>query len=199
MKNSAIILVFLCSLIVGGNAKAQSFEDGKNLVFFGFGFPVPSKIKNNYSDYKKFIDYKFKNYGTLLLKYEHGLHENFGIGLNLEYSAASASYKYDDINLLRYEVNVKSKVYGFYARLNGHLPLTDSFDIYGGAGLGYSYQLDNYDDNNPSSTSSKKTSVFEFDYQFTLGARLMIKENFGLFGEAGIATTTGQLGVALGF
>ena len=96
-------------------------------------------------------------------------------------------------------MNIKSKVLGAYGRLNAHLPIGDSFDIYCGAGLGYSYQLDNYDDNNPGSTSSQKTSVFEFDYQLTLGARYMVKESFGLFGELGIASTTAQLGIALAF
>ena len=199
MKNTKKVFLLFVFILLSGWVNAQAFSDGKNLVMFGFGFPATSKIKNDFNDYKKFIDYKFNNYGTLHLKYEHGLHEHFGLGLNVEYSAASLTYKYDDSNLLRYQVNIKSKVMGIYGRFNGHLPIGDDFDIYAGVGLGYSYKIDHYDDNNPNSTSSHKTSVFEFDYQLTLGLRYMVKPGFGLFGEVGIASTTGQLGVALAF
>jgi hypothetical protein len=180
--------------------RAQAFDDGKNILSLGFGFPATSTIQNSFDQYKSFIDYKFKNYGTVVFKYEHGLQKYFGVGVNFDYSAASVSYKYDDSNLLRYQVNIKSKVFGFYGRLNAHLPIGDKLDIYGGAGLGYLYKIDNYNDDNPAgSTTSHKTSVLDFDYQLTVGARYMVKDHFGLFAEAGHASTIGQLGITLGF
>ncbi len=199
MKTLKRFFLFSTCLLVANFLHAQAFDDGKNLIFVGFGFPAPSTIQKDFNQYKDYYDYSFKNYGTVIVKYEHGLQKYFGMGLNLEYSAASVSYKYDDITALRYEVKDNTMVLGMFARLNGHLPVGDSFDIYGGAGLGYLYRVDNYNDNNPKSTSSHKSSIFDFDYQLTVGVRYMVKKNFGLFLEGGRATTLAQLGIALGF
>jgi len=193
-------IFLLFGFILGSNfLQAQAFDDGTNIVSIGFGLPATSRIQKSFDQYKNDIDYNYKNYGTVVLKYEHGLQKYFGMGINLEYSNGSVSYKYDDNNLLRYQVNVKSSLYGFYARLNGHFPIGNSLDIYGGAGLGYIYQQDNYNDSNPHSVISRKNTVWDFDYQLTLGARYMIKEHFGLFAEVGQASTIAQIGICLGF
>ncbi len=199
MKNFRKIFLLFSYVLIASHLRAQAFDDGKNIIDLGFGFPATSTIQNSFDQYKSFIDYNFKNYGTGVLKYEHGLQKYFGIGINIDYSAASVSYKYDNSNALRYQVNINSKILCFYARLNGHFPIGDKLDIYGGVGLGYSYEIDNYNDNNPNSTTSHKTSVLNFDYQATLGIRYMLKNHFGLFAEAGHATTTAQLGIAIGF
>ena len=194
--------IFLtCGFILGSNLIfSQAFDDGKNIISIGFGLPATSRITNTFDQYKSNTDYNFKNYGTVILKYEHGLQKYFGIGLNLEYSNGSISYKYDNSPTLRYEVNIKSSLIGGYARLNGHFPIGKSLDIYGGAGLGYIYKIDNYNDTNPTNSNiSHKNTSLDFDYQLTLGARYMIKEHLGLFGEVGQASTIAQLGICLGF
>lgn len=181
---------------------AQSFADGTNLVSLGFGLPPAQRIKDDFNkNYKNFIDYKLNNYGTILAKYEHGLHENFGLGLNLEYSGAAASFKYDDSNLFRYERKVRSSLYGFYLRINGHLPLGEKLDIYGGLGLGYTYSIKKYQDSNPDPDVNIQHTekIFDFDQQATLGLRFMIRENMGIFGELGWATTYGQVGCTFKF
>ena len=194
-------LIFL-SLLFSGYSFSQSFDDGTNLVFIGFGIPPAERITNDFNQlYKKYIDYKLNNYGTFELKYEHGLHKYFGLGLNMEYSAASVSYKYDDINTLRYERKIKANVWGFYARLNGHVPVLDKLDLYGGVGLGYLYTINKYDDTNPNPNVNikQKQTILDFDYQFTIGARFMVKEGIGLFVEGGWATTPAQIGVVMKF
>jgi len=199
MKNFKKIFLLAICVLTASLLRAQAFDDGKNILSLGFGFPATSTIQNSFDQYKSYVDYKFKNYGTVVLKYEHGLQKYFGVGINLDYSAASVSYKYDNSSSLRYQMNIKSKVLGFYGRLNAHLPIGDKLDIYGGAGLGYYYEVDNYSDDNPNSTSSRKTSVLDFDYQLTIGARYMVKDHFGLFLEGGHASTNAQLGITLGF
>lgn len=199
MKNFRKIFLLFISLLTATMLNAQAFDDGKNIISLGFGFPATTTIQNSFDNYKSYIDYHFKNYGTVVLKYEHGLQKYFGIGLNFDYSAASVSYKYDNSNALRYQVNIKNKVIGSYVRLNGHFPIGNKLDIYGGAGLGYLYEIDNYDDNNPNTTTSHKTSVLNFDYQLTLGVRYMLKDHFGLFLEGGRATTIAQMGISLSF
>jgi opacity protein-like surface antigen len=192
----------LFGLITSTISFAQSFDDGTNLFSIGFGIPPAQRIKNELNEqYKANFEYKLNNYGTLVLKYEHGLIKYFGMGLNLEYSGAGVSYKYYDKLQQPFQQKVKSNVFGFYARFNGHYPITDKFDLYGGVGLGYQYSINKYTDTNPNPDTniSKKIKIFDFDYQATIGARFMIKENFGMFAELGRATTTAQVGFTFKF
>lgn len=203
MKNTKKALLFVVFVSLSSLLNAQAFDDGKNVVALGFGFPATTSIRTYYDEIyhnDKFYNNKYTNYGTGILKFEHGFHKHFGMGLNVEYSRSSAVYKYDFTSALQYQLKVKSSRAGFFARFNGHLPIGESLDLYGGVGLGYTYRFDKAEDSNPSNTTlSQKTSVFDFDYQLTAGARYMVKESFGLFFEVGRATTVAQFGVALAF
>ncbi|HXC04759.1 MAG TPA: outer membrane beta-barrel protein [Bacteroidia bacterium] len=196
--------LFLLLLATPFLGKAQSFADGTNLLYLGFGLPPGTVLNNTNTFVQNYTDLNINNYGTGVLKYEHGFHKYFGLGLNLEYSAASISYKYGPNITNIYTVTDKRSVFGGYVRFNGHFPIGDKFDIYGGFGLGYLYTLDIAKDSNPNNTSSNDATNhnshdLEFSYQITVGARLMVKEGFGLFAEFGYATTPCQLGVVLKF
>ena len=200
MKPKKKIILLVSVMFASIMVQAQAFDDGKNIISLGFGFPATSTIQNSFDPYKNFVDYKFKNYGTVVLKYEHGLAKYFGMGINFDYSAASISYKYGPNSSLLYQYNIASKLLSFYARLNGHFPIGNKLDIYGGVGLGYYYQLNTNSDSNPTvTTTSHRTTVLDFDYQLTIGARYMIKDHFGFFFEVGHANTMAQAGVAFGF
>jgi len=194
----SIVLMLLTSKFF-----AQAFQDGTNLIYLGFGLPPGQNITQQYEPYKNFSDYKFYNYGTVVLKYEHGFHKYFGCGLNMEYSNSSANYKYADAvnsaNLFQHTIS--SNILGMYLRMNGHLPIKESLDIYGGFGLGYLYTIDKYTDSNPNAinNSQQNSKVLNFNFQATLGLRYMIKPGFGLFGEVGYATTVCQLGLVFKF
>lgn len=183
---------------------AQAFDDGKNLLSIGFGFPATSRIVGDLTTYNTYSNYNYKNYGTVVLKFEHGLMKYFGMGLNLEYSSAAVTYDYNQPRPFQsdttYQRTIKSTVMGFYARLNGHYPIGSNFDIFAGVGLGYLYTLNNdtYTDPNKSG-NNYNAKAFNFDAQFTLGLRYMIKDHFGLFAEVGSASTTVQMGITLGF
>lgn len=193
-------LLFLS--IYTGDLFAQAFDDGANVIYLGFGVPPNERIRkdfnNTYAKNKAYTDYKFNNYGTGVLKYEHGLHKYFGLGLATEYSASSVSFKYE-VGSTLYEQQIKNKVMGAYVRFNGHCPVKEKFDIYGGVGLGYLYTLNKYSDTNPLTDIKNKETFFEFDYQITIGFRFMVKDNIGLFTEFGWATTPAQIGIALKF
>ncbi|MFI5150664.1 MAG: outer membrane beta-barrel protein [Bacteroidia bacterium] len=200
MRKWLFLLVLSLPLITN----AQSFADGTNLVYIGFGLPPGTVMSNTNTFEPNFTDLNINNYGTGVLKYEHGFHKYFGLGLNLEYSGASISYKYGPNVNYTYVVTDKRSVIGGYARFNGHFPIGDKFDIHGGFGLGYLYTLDIAKDNNPNNTSANSptnhnTHDLEFSYQITVGARLMVKNGFGIFAEFGYATTPAQLGVVLKF
>ncbi len=200
MNKNFLLIAF--SVFLSSLSFSQPFEDGTNVLSLGFGTPPAQRIKNDFNkNYKNFIDYKLNNYGTILLKYEHGLLEYFGMGINLEYSGARVSYKYDDTNQLRYERKIKANVFDFYARFNAHYPIGEKLDLYAGLGLGYEYYIGKYTDSNPNQLVNiqQTEKILDFDYQATIGARFMIKEKIGIFAEAGWATTTGQIGFSIIF
>ncbi|HET7818597.1 MAG TPA: outer membrane beta-barrel protein [Bacteroidia bacterium] len=199
MKKTLALALLLTAFAFTSNA--QAFDDGTNLFSLGFGIPPAQRLTRDFSNnYKTFVDYRLNNYGTFVGKYEHGLHKYFGLGVNIEYSAASVSYKYTQ-SLLDYERKIKSSMLGGFIRFNGHIPVTDKFDIYGGLGLGYYYTIDKYKDTKSSdkTTLDYSNKVLDFDFQATLGFRYMIKENVGFFAEIGRASTIGQVGCAIKF
>lgn len=205
MKKTATVIFFVLSAFLLTNTKtfAQAFDDGTNVVSIGFGLPPSRRITDDFDFYKKFYDYKLRNYGTGVLKYEHGLHKYFGLGLNFEYSANRQTYMYGDATDptdYKYNVDIKNKIIGGFLRFNGHFPVGQKLDFYGGAGLGYLYTISLFKDTNPTNADiQQKTTVLDFDYQLTLGARFMIKDHIGMFFEIGRATTICQLGLAFQF
>ena len=203
MKKTAVVLLLFISSLFSGSAFAQSFDDGANVISLGFGLPPSKRMTNDFKDFRDFYEYKLSNYGTGVLKFEHGLHKYFGLGLNLEFSASRVTYKYGDIidpNDYKYKVDIANRVLGAFVRFNGHIPVS-KFDFYGGVGLGYLYSMYNYKDTNPNALkdANHKDKVLDFDYQITAGVRFMIKENIGMFFEIGRATTICQLGIAYKF
>lgn len=203
MKKTAAVLLFFISSLFGSSAFAQSFDDGTNVISLGFGLPPSKRMTNEFKDFRAFYDYKLSNYGTGVLKFEHGLHKYFGLGLNLEFSASRVTYKYGDAfnpDDYKYKVDIANRVLGGFVRFNGHFPVS-KLDFYGGVGLGYLYSMYNYKDTNPSAIkdANHKDKVLDFDYQVTAGVRFMIKENIGMFFEIGRATTICQLGIAFKF
>jgi opacity protein-like surface antigen len=205
-KAATILFVLVSFLFTSTNSSAQAWDDGSNVISLGFGLPPSKRINDDFDIYKqKFYDFKLSNYGTGVLKFEHGLHKYFGLGLNLEYSASRVTYKYSAFDLTpdEYEYNgeVRNKIIGGFARFNGHFPVKDKIDIYGGAGLGYLYTINNIQDTNPneSITVNHREKILDFDYQITVGVRFMIKDHIGMFFEVGRATTICQLGLAFKF
>lgn len=204
-KTRSILFAIFMLTLVADDVFAQAFDDGTNVIYLGFGVPPNERIKKDFnSRYRRYNTdstvYKFNNYGTGILKYEHGLHKYFGLGLNAEYSASSVSFQYKSGGTL-YEQKIKNNVIGGYVRFNGHFPIQEKFDIYGGVGLGYLYTLNKYSDSNPNPTINvkQKETIFEFDWQLTAGCRFMVKDNIGLFVEFGWATTPAQVGIAFKF
>jgi opacity protein-like surface antigen len=209
MKKIRTISLVWALLLISRLVSAQAFDDGTNLVSLGFGLPATNKFVDEFGAFStdaEFYNYKLKNYGTGVLKYEHGLHKYFGLGLNLEYSAASSHYERENNPKIHDTIvtDVKSKIFGMYVRMNAHFPVGDKFDLYAGAGLGYLYTLNTYSnqikkDAVTEPQPDKRKSVFDFDYQLTIGARYMIKEKLGVFLEVGKATTIAQLGLVAKF
>lgn len=200
MKKLKTALV-LATLFISGFASAQAFDDGKNLLSLGFGFPASESVKETFSNYQGYENYNYKNYGTGVFHFEHGLSKYFGVGLDAQYSSAFVTYQTTNPALQTVTNSINNQVLGAYIRLNGHFPIGDHLDIFAGFGLGYQYTVNNGNQTGSlaSSTTNFQQKEFDFKSQFTLGARYMIKDHFGLFAEVGWASTNVEMGITFGF
>ena len=98
-------MVFLPSI-----SKAQAFEQGKSNVSIGYGTEnITQKLIKASSS-----NASFSVLGPMFVKYEYGVSEHIGFGLNLAY--ASAGYTYDDGSGSYSWTGISSN-----ARLNYHL------------------------------------------------------------------------------
>lgn len=199
MKKTLVLGLLLTAFIFTSNA--QAFDDGTNLFSIGFGIPPAQRIIRDYknSSNTNFNNEKINNYGTFIGKFEHGLHKYFGLGLNVEYSAANRSFGFT--NKPDYIQQERTALLAAFFRFNGHIPVSDKFDIYGGLGLGYERTvLKSKEVNSLGETvKDQKFTGNEFGYQLTIGARYMIKESIGLFAEFGRASSIAQVGCAFKF
>lgn len=201
LKKFSLLLIFIFSSTA---FYAQAFGDGKNIVSVGFGFPANSLILDSYNADKNYYNNAFHNYGTVVLKYEHGLHKYFGLGIDIEYTGASDTYNdsiYDTSTnkKINQKITSVSNLFAFYGRLNGHYPIGESLDIFGGIGFGYTYEIIKNTNNDPFVNTSQKTTALQSAFQVTVGARYFIKPKFALFAEVGYALTALQVGITLGF
>lgn len=200
MKKLKTALV-LATLFISGFASAQAFDDGKNLLSLGFGFPPSPSINQTLTQYQSYDNYNYKNYGTGVFHFEHGLMKYFGVGLDAQYTSAFVTYQTTDATLNTVTKTVNEQVLGTYIRLNGHFPIGDHLDIFAGFGLGYQYTVNNGNQTGKlaSDNTNFQQKAFDFKSQFTLGARYMIKDHFGLFAEVGWASTNVEMGITFGF
>jgi hypothetical protein len=202
MKTIRIAMLLLILVSAPAVSFAQAFADGSNLVFVGFGLPPGTKLtEQNEPVSPLYSVHTLHNYGTAILRYEHGMHKYFGIGINLEYSASSDVYTDGTTSSQTYNTTINRSVIGGYLRMNGHYPATDKLDFYAGVGLGYLYTLDHTDATYPVSSQNNSTTnkALNFDWQASVGARFMVKQGFGVFAEVGYATTACQVGFVLKF
>ncbi len=202
MKKITLLLLLAILFVFPKSGHAQAFDDNANLIYIGFGLPPGRVIAEDIQNLNIYTNYHLNNYGTGVLKYEHGLNKYFGVGLNFEYSAATVNYKYDPVYLTnpRYTHTNNIGLIGGYLRMNGHFPIGEKLDIYGGVGLGYTYKIDKSSDTNPNNANTNNNSyILNFDWQLTFGARFMVKKGFGMFAEFGHATTVAQVGLVFRF
>ena len=161
-----LVFALLIGLLINSKSTiAQVFDDGTNVISIGFGLPPEHKDGKDFQNFSIFNNenytYKFTNLGTILLKFEHGIHKNFGLGLNTEYTSTKATYA--DPSNEDFSAQVKSNIFAFFLRLNGHLPVTEKLDLYGGVGLGYEYTIDKYsaENSNQYPDLDQTSKVFE--------------------------------------
>jgi len=195
-KFSTLIMM----VVLGANltASAQAFTEGQSSVSLGYGFGNLSQ--SLFKAYESLPDFNYKGAGPLFLKYEYGISENIGVGVNVAYIGAKVTWTDEFIEVepgvpLRQETSWTS--YSILARMNYHIPVgsTDKFDPYFGVGIGYRSGKWKASDNDPDfDWGVELDSPFILGMEMTGGARYLFTENIGVYGEVGLAKGLLQIG-----
>ncbi len=199
MKRVSIALIAISMYFATTHAvKAQQFEPGSITFSAGYGFPSLTKTLFHLVDGDN-ISSTFV--GPFYAKVEFAMNETVGFGVNAAYSYGDAVYQRVDAanDSITYTTGVTLSSYSILARANFHFGNSDRFDPYAGIGMGYRNSKYTYTGNDPEVNPSDLNGFNHFGLDFTLGARVYITDNIGIYGEVGIAKTPIQVGLVARF
>jgi opacity protein-like surface antigen len=194
------ITMFSILCLTRTETSAQAFSEGGHTISAGYGFVTfMGALKSSVEDNDENNNIKFKNFGPLYFKYEYGVAEHIGLGINFAYATNEISYNYDDIDdngndVVYKEVDTR-KTYSILARVNFHFGDAEKFDPYLGVGLGYRDAKWTFESNDPDGFNADYKTLVKFGFETTVGVRYFFSDNFGLYGEVGGAKSIVQLGL----
>ncbi len=206
-KTLTLFLCLLTAMFMGGKtSSAQAFEEEKSVVSLGYGFgTLASALAANF---KSEDGYKFTNFGPMYAKWEYGIGESIGVGINIAYVAYTFEYNTTNQAITGYDAfgnptysnstyNYKDEFNSVSAllRINWHFGDNDKLDPYYGIGIGYRTGNWSFTSNDPSGTQSVDlVNPIPLGFETTFGLRFLFSENFGAYLEAGAAKSVMQVG-----
>ncbi|HTF80583.1 MAG TPA: outer membrane beta-barrel protein, partial [Cytophagales bacterium] len=210
-----LILSFLLSTNL---VSAQAFEEGKSYVSGSYG--IGSFFGIFFSSAKKAIEesggnvsgIKVKTLGPLSLKYEYGVSEHIGLGINVNYLTNGISYddtQTDGTYTTTEHYKLTRNTISVLARMNIHFGDHEKLDPYWGFGLGYrqatwkqEYSITSNDPtvgNNTQADPLPSFNAFPFGFETTFGMRYLFTPSVGAFAEVGFAKSFAQFGLTAKF
>lgn len=187
MKKLTLALVAGAMALMPTITKAQAFEQGTSQISLGYGFVNTTQSFLSASDPTAYPDFKFSALGPMFLKYEYGVTEKIGFGLNVAYANAGIEYTNGAET-----ASLKWWNASFNARVNRHFGTSDKFDPYMGLGMGY--KLGEWKVEGDDETGERKAFI-PLGLEATFGSRYMFTPNIGAFAEVGIAKGVIQAGL----
>lgn len=199
MRSLTALLFFFS---IATSTFGQAFTKSYSLISAGYGFSDFS-IENYAFNILDDIHIT-RTTGPVFLKYEHGLTEHLGMGINFAILQSDYTYsvQYDSAGVLAHkDVEDSYLRYSVLARLNYHFGTYNKFDPYIGMSLGYRSPLEiiTTEQNGGFTSMHIYSDSNIFGFELTLGARYFISKNFGLYTEFGLAKAPIQAGLVLKF
>ncbi len=181
-----------------GDLRAQIMQPGNMAISAGYGFPSLTKTVFNVVEGQN-VSTGFV--GPVYGKFEYMINETVGFGMNFAYSYGKASYLTSgtEADSIFYNTSFTYKSYSALARFNFHFGNSTNFDPYAGIGLGYRNANYSYTSGDPNYNPTDLNGFNHFGLDFTIGARMFFTENFGVYGEVGIAKSPMQVGFVARF
>ena len=173
---------------------AQAFSSTTKEFNAGLGFG------NSYFGYTYASGANYSQIPTIFLSYDQGTNieigpGTIGVGGFFGYSSAKASYAFDTYE---WSYSWKNTVVG--GRGTYHYPVAnDKLDLYGGVSVGLWMQSYTYRDTDPSfnglyDQNERYTNLY---YSGCVGARYLLTDKIGLFGELGWDIALLKLGATI--
>lgn len=194
-----------------------AFSKDVSILSFGYGFNVNGNFDNgDYEPYMKELRSRdWNRLGAFYGKFEHGIIDELGIGINLSYAKYKFTGKHthanepaqvlDEIDEINANIHFYSATVMVYYHFNKLIPVKD-LDVYMGLGLGakgYTFHLnpdyENYwnqleGDPENGYNMSKVTAAARF------GVRYYITNWFGIYGNVGYdGFSNANLGISFAF
>ena len=187
MKKLVLSLFVGVITLMPSTTNAQAFEQGKSQISIGYGFAnTTQSLLSNY-DQTSYPNLEFSALGPMFLKYEYGVAEKIGFGLNIAYAGAGITY---DDGVDRASLDWWGISYN--ARVNRHFGSHDKFDPYIGVGMGYKMAKWTA---SAEGESEDTGALIPLGFETTFGARYMFTPNIGLYTEVGLAKAIAQFGI----
>ena len=197
-----ILFSFVAVLALAVNVHAQSFDEDFKVWTFGYGIgawidPVLNTLENE----ERYTDFKTSNVGPFYAKFEYGVTDEIGIGINLAYVSRETNFTevFDNGNggnVYNYH-NVSYNSFSFLLRLNKHFSDNDKIDVYWGTGLGYKSEDIAETETNASGYKHEKFSnPIPLGLDCTIGVRFYITPTLGIYIETGMAKSVMQFGLS---
>jgi len=211
MKNYIIYTLFLGMSFLSANA--QVFESSKHYVSIGYGYgsSAQTMLRTTTPALTDDVDIKASFLGPVFLKYEYGIKDNYGIGINVAHTSGTINYNFNSIYTSDSSALLKEKgkwsSTTFLLRFNYHFAKGDRIDPYIGMGVGYRKDSWKVESNDPDPErdylSSPSTSILVFSQKYaidmTIGSRFMFTEKIGAYVEVGISKAVIQGGLTAKF
>ena len=199
MKKMRIFIPVICLYFAGFSvARAQQFQPGDITLSAGYGFPSVTKTLFNLAEGDN-ISSSF--IGPVFGKLEYAISETVGFGVNVAYAHGNSTYERTDdaSDSITYTTGIKYDAYSILARVNFHFGNSEMFDPYAGFGMGYRNSKYTYSGNDPEVEPYDVNGLINFGLDFTIGTRIYLTENIGIYGEVGIAKSPFQIGLIAKF
>ena len=194
---------FTLLILLAFNANGQAFQQGRSYISAGIGTGnFFSVIFKDIVSASNRTDIKHRSSGPFYFKYEYGLSDVTGFGLNYAYLNDEITYTQQiDTGLLNAKVGRRTQSILF--RFNFHLSKSEVIDPYIGLGFGYRTASWYYEDNKGGNEFLEQdfnvSRYFPLGAELTFGTRLMFTPNIGAYTEIGISKGIIQVGLTGSF
>lgn len=202
MKKTVFLFLFTFIALVN---RAQSFDEKQSMFSMGYGIGSYHSIifdsdVSTSSSQPIYLKNKSTTTGPMYFKYQYMMDENVSIGLNLAYINMYRGVTYQsNKNGIDTVISDSRKFnsYSVLARVNYHNTPDEAFDLFIGVSVGYRFARTTiYDGFNNTTETFGPLNNFPIGFEAIVGARYLITENIGIYGELGLAKSVIQFGLS---
>jgi|SaaInl85LU_5_DNA_1037374.scaffolds.fasta_scaffold01708_3 hypothetical protein len=190
------LLVLASPFLLSSIASSQIYQSESHNISAGYGF---GNLGNTIlSTYESNTNYSYSSTGPLFFKYEYGISENFGFGLNFSYLQGIATFN-SQSGQTTYRNEITRTGYNIMLRFNWHFGDHDFIDPYFGVAAGYRSNKWTSVLGDPSIDNLNIKAIFPLGLEATFGTRFFITDNLGAYVEVGLARAIAQVGITSTF